>query len=222
MNGRPLSRRRRGDAAQAEFAAMPPLQLSPAGQAGGVDRSDGNGVGATARSPVGRPHHFGVTCVGMRGSETGDLPVAPTTRGLGAAVAGHGVGRSDWRLARAWRMSAPSLRLLRAAADLRSMISAVRWPWTRLAVRQRTRPAAVRAPVLLPPCRRQRPFAMAGWRQAQPARVRAPQRGAARKSPEGLPWRRRPRLRAEAPSGLSAEGFGPQAGAQARFAGACE
>jgi len=52
---------------------------------------------------------------------------------------------------------------------------------------------AVRGPVLLPPCSRQRPLAIAGWRQGWPARVQAPQRGAARKSPGGLPWRSQPR-----------------------------
>jgi len=34
---------------------------------------------------------------------------------------------------------------------------------------------------------------MAGWRQALPQRVRAPQRGAARKSPQRLPFFSRPR-----------------------------
>ena len=43
---------------------------------------------------------------------------------------------------------------------------------------QRARPAAVRAPVLLPPWKRQRPLAMVGWRQQPAARVFAPQRGA--------------------------------------------
>ncbi|HZF34486.1 MAG TPA: hypothetical protein VE914_11845 [Candidatus Angelobacter sp.] len=45
---------------------------------------------------------------------------------------------------------------------------------------QRARPAAVRAPVLFPPWKRQRPLRMAGCRQEQspPARVFAPQRGA--------------------------------------------
>jgi hypothetical protein len=37
-----------------------------------------------------------------------------------------------------------------------------------------------RDPAGVPPWKRQRPFAMAGWRQAQPARVRAPQWGAAK------------------------------------------
>src|SRR5882672_2300205 len=81
------------------------------------------------------------------------------------------------------------------------MISAVRAPWTRRLARTRARPVSVRAPVLLPPCMRQRPLAIAGWRQGQAARVWAQQRGAARKSPEGLPWRRVPRLRAEGRSG---------------------
>jgi hypothetical protein len=35
----------------------------------------------------------------------------------------------------------------------------------------------LRGPVLRPPCIRQRPLAIAGWRQQPPARVRAPQRG---------------------------------------------
>ena len=41
----------------------------------------------------------------------------------------------------------------------------------------RASPAAVRGPVELPPCIRQRPFGMAGDRQAVPARVVAPHRG---------------------------------------------
>jgi len=41
----------------------------------------------------------------------------------------------------------------------------------------RAKPSAVRGPVLSPPCIRQRPFLIAGWRQQPPARVRAPQRG---------------------------------------------
>src|SRR5262249_51444386 len=57
----------------------------------------------------------------------------------------------------------------------------------------RARPSAVRGPVLRPPCSRQRPFRIAGCRQAPPQRVRAPQRGAARKSPGRAPFRSRPR-----------------------------
>jgi hypothetical protein len=38
--------------------------------------------------------------------------------------------------------------------------------------------AEMRAPVLLPPWKRQRPFRMAGWAQQPPTRVFAPQRGA--------------------------------------------
>src|SRR5262245_28982387 len=71
-------------------------------------------------------------------------------------------------------------RLTAAAAERRPMTAAVRRPWTRQALRARRCPSAVRAPVLLPPCRRQRPFFMAGWRQAEPARVVAPKRGPAR------------------------------------------
>src|SRR5262245_21025484 len=130
-------------------------------------------------------------------------------------VAGHGVDRSDCgSTAVARRESAPRVRAWRAAAERKSIISAVRAPCTRRLARTRARPSAVRAPVLLPPCRRQRPLAMAGWRQAQPARVCAPQRGAARKSPEEVPWRSLPRLRADkrfGSSGSSAEGFGGQA-----------
>src|SRR5512145_2918523 len=58
---------------------------------------------------------------------------------------------------------------------------------------QRARPSVVRGPVLRPPWRRQRPLRMAGCRQQPPARVWAPQRGAARKSPGVAPLRRRPR-----------------------------
>jgi hypothetical protein len=72
-------------------------------------------------------------------------------------------------------------------------MSAERAPWVRRARRQRSRPAAVRGPVLIPPCSRQRPLAMAGWRQEPWIRVWAQQRGAARKSPGRLPLRSRPR-----------------------------
>jgi hypothetical protein len=71
------------------------------------------------------------------------------------------------------------MRLLRAAAERSSTISAVRAPWIRLTWLQRARPSGVRGPVLLPPWNRQRPFFMAGWRQTCPARALAPQRGAA-------------------------------------------
>jgi hypothetical protein len=47
--------------------------------------------------------------------------------------------------------------------------------------------------VLLPPCKRQRPFAIAGALQLVPALVRPPQRDAVVKSPGGLPWRSQPR-----------------------------
>ena len=67
-------------------------------------------------------------------------------------------------------------------------IPAERAPWVRRVRRERARPAGVRGPVLRPPWRRQRPFFMAGWRHAPPQRMRAPQRGAARKSPERLPF----------------------------------
>jgi len=63
----------------------------------------------------------------------------------------------------------------------------------RRAAAQRARPSAVRGPVLSPPCIRQRPFFMAGWRQDSPERVWAPQRRAARKSPSVAPFRSRPR-----------------------------
>src|SRR5215470_14710793 len=79
------------------------------------------------------------------------------------------------------------------AAARRARTGAEYPPWVRRARRQRSRPSAVRGPVLRPPCIRQRPFFMAGWRQEQPARVRAPQRGAARKSPDRAPFLRRPR-----------------------------
>jgi hypothetical protein len=54
-------------------------------------------------------------------------------------------------------------------------------------------PSGVFAPVLSPPCSRQRPFAIAGHRQGAPRRVLAPQRAALAKSPEGLPFRNLPR-----------------------------
>jgi hypothetical protein len=70
----------------------------------------------------------------------------------------------------------------------RVRIAAPNIPWMVRAERRRARPASVRGPVLRPPCIRQRVFPwMAGERQGQPARVRAPQRG---ESPRfGLPRR---------------------------------
>ena len=68
---------------------------------------------------------------------------------------------------------------------------------------------------------RQRPFLMAGWRQAPPQRVRAPQRGAARKSPGRLPFFRRPRRPGgRVPgTGFESEGWSPcSAGTDSRGA----
>src|SRR5262249_19410584 len=95
-------------------------------------------------------------------------------------------GRVPARIVRTRRSWAP-------AARLRAVTSAERGPGFQLARRLRARPAAVRGPVLRPPWRRQRPLHMAGWRHSLLQRVRAPQRGTARKSPEGLPFFSRPR-----------------------------
>src|SRR5215470_7862744 len=89
-----------------------------------------------------------------------------------------------------------SLRMRRSwarAARRRAVTSAERAPCFQRARRLRARPAGVRGPVLRPPWRRQRPLHIAGWRHSPPQRVRAPQRGAARKSPAGLPFFNRPR-----------------------------
>jgi hypothetical protein len=54
----------------------------------------------------------------------------------------------------------------------------------------RAMPSAVRGPVHLPPCIRQRPFLIAGARHGHPVvRARAPQRGAAFGLPRRLPFR---------------------------------
>src|SRR5262249_8727780 len=127
----------------------------------GVDRSDCPFVGATGRSPVRR-----FVLVGRAVGKAGGLPVAPTDggrSGVGAGAGGRAQPAPAARWARVWRAWP-----WRAAAAQRSMISALRAPWTRRLARTRARPDSVRAPVLLPPCRRQRPLLMAGWRQAQP------------------------------------------------------
>jgi hypothetical protein len=62
-------------------------------------------------------------------------------------------------------------------ARIRRSDSAEYNPCFVLARRIRSNPAAVRGPVLLPPCNLQRPFAIAGDRHAFPFRVFAPQRG---------------------------------------------
>ena len=56
----------------------------------------------------------------------------------------------------------------------------------------RARPSSVVGPRHLPPCMRQRPFFMAGLLHGEPARVLAPQRGAALGSPRWLPLRSGP------------------------------
>ena len=82
-------------------------------------------------------------------------------------------------------------RRIAAILPANARISAVRRPWVVRAAAMRARPAA-EGPVLAPPCMRQRPFPIAGARQAQPARVFAPHRGAAFGLPRGLPLRRAP------------------------------
>ena len=85
------------------------------------------------------------------------------------------------------------------ASRRRARTWAERAPCFQRARRLRASPAGVRGPVLRPPCIRQRPFGMAGWRQEPPQRVWAPHRGAARKSPERLPFFRLPRRSAGKP-----------------------
>jgi hypothetical protein len=55
---------------------------------------------------------------------------------------------------------------------------------------------------------------MAGWRQAVPARVPAPQRATAERSPEGLPWRSCPARGGGPPAG----GIRPEPGGGEPFA----
>lgn len=57
----------------------------------------------------------------------------------------------------------------------------------------RSIPAAVRGPVLGPPCIRHRPLGMAGPLQGVPFRVRAPHGLALARSPGGLPFLSQPR-----------------------------
>ena len=59
--------------------------------------------------------------------------------------------------------------------------------------RLRSSPTAVLGPVLLPPCIRQRPLAIAGPHHFVPLCGRAPHRRAARKSPDGFPFFKVPR-----------------------------
>ena len=66
-------------------------------------------------------------------------------------------------------------------------------PCFHFAMRQRASPSAVRGPVLLPPCIRQRPFAIPGAAHRVPRRVFAPQRGAVLGSPAGFPFLSQPR-----------------------------
>jgi hypothetical protein len=67
-------------------------------------------------------------------------------------------------------------------------------PCFQLARLERASPSAVRGPVLAPPCRRHRRLSrMAGQRHGVPFRVLAPHRGAALKSPGGLPFFSHPR-----------------------------
>ena len=72
----------------------------------------------------------------------------------------------------------------------RAIASLVNLPCRRFARRERSFPSGVRGPVLFPPCRRQRPFFIAGAWQGVPRRVLAPQRGAFEGSPTGLPFLR--------------------------------
>jgi hypothetical protein len=75
----------------------------------------------------------------------------------------------------------------------RSSASGPDWAYRPCVVRALARlakPSGVRGPVLLPPCIRQRPFGIAGARQARPVvRAFAPQRGARLGLPRGLPLR---------------------------------
>ena len=66
-------------------------------------------------------------------------------------------------------------------------------PCFQLARRERSNPAAVRGPVLAPPCIRQRPLCIAGALHSSPFRVLAPHRGAVLGSPVGLLFFRCPR-----------------------------
>ena len=67
-------------------------------------------------------------------------------------------------------------------------------PCLNLAMRECFSPSAVLGPVESPPCKRHLPFCIAGDRQEVPALVLAPHRGAFEKSPEGLPFFKRPRF----------------------------
>ena len=107
------------------------------------------------------------------------------------------------------RMRVRTLRTRRSrarAAQRKALTSAEQTPCFQRARRLRANPSGVRGPVLRPPCRRQRPLGMAGWRHSPPQRVWAPQRGAARKSPGRLPFFSRPR-RAGGRLGRAADEF---------------
>ena len=100
-----------------------------------------------------------------------------------------GAARSSTRNpARAMAFRTAPRRLVAVTRRSSARIAAVRCPWMVRAAAIRARPSA-EGPVLAPPCMRQRPFFIAGARQGQPARVLAPQRGAAFGLPLGLPLR---------------------------------
>ena len=90
-----------------------------------------------------------------------------------------------------WRARNCAVRCCRSATT-----AAERCPCFSGAMRQRSRPFGVHAPVDFPPCMRHFPLAMAGVRHIVPARVCAPQRGASDRSPGGLPFFSQPCRRA--------------------------
>jgi len=141
----------------------------------------------------------GALCPGRRWASTGGVAGRRPAGGGKSrrptpCAAGRGAPSSREKGRRFAAPMSPSRRRRQArAAPRNAAISAERAPCRQPARRLRARPSAVRGPVLAPPCIRQRPLRMAGPRQAPPARVCAPQRGAARKSPDGLPLLSRPR-----------------------------
>jgi hypothetical protein len=88
------------------------------------------------------------------------------------------------------RLSRRKLRTRRCSA----LASREYGPCFQFARRDLANPDAVRGPVLVPPCIRQRPLGIAGLLHDVPARVFAPQRGALLKSPTALSFFNQPRL----------------------------
>ena len=139
---------------------------------------------AFARLPCAR-YQFGVPRLRRGGgTEARQCPLDPPERHIGAASGGRSRSRPR---------AAPEPPAQRCIGGRHDFPGSRRHGWVR-AARMRPMPASVRGPVLRPPCRRQRPFRIAGCPQAAPARVRAQQPvGHVGGRPPAAPFFSRPR-----------------------------